>query len=72
MNDFLPETILKYGNKNKWLHTPAETGFPGKQNTHFFLFLKLSVTKVVGILQFYCNYFYILLFITDYNKNMIY
>lgn len=48
--NFFPETDLKYGNKNKCVHTPADTGLPGKQNIYFFFSLNISVTKVVGIL----------------------
>ncbi|KAE9525683.1 hypothetical protein AGLY_014210 [Aphis glycines] len=47
---FFPETDLKYGNTNKCVQTPADTGLPGKQNIYFFVSLKKSVTKVVGIL----------------------
>lgn len=61
---FLPEIDLKYGNKNKWVHTPAETGLPGKQNMYFFLFLKDNVAKVVGILKNKCYYFVINILIT--------
>lgn len=45
-----PDTALKNGNKNKWVHTPADTGLPGKPNTYFFFSLNNRVTKVVGIL----------------------
>lgn len=46
-----PDTDLKNGSKNKCVHTPADTGLPGKQNTYFLFSLNRNVTKVVGILQ---------------------